>query len=120
MGGALIQGLAPREDVEVYAFDLDQEKINKLAQDIDFISCQNLADLIEHSDYIVLAVKPQVLKEVIEEIKDNLNAEKCLISIAAGIKLKKIDQVEQQYLSRSSGYAQYSSPCRQGSFCPVL
>ncbi|WP_457570990.1 pyrroline-5-carboxylate reductase [Desulfovulcanus sp.] len=90
MGGALIQGLAPRKDLEVHAFDLDQEKINKLAQHIEFISWQNLADLIEHSDYIVLAVKPQVLKEVIEEIKDNLNAKKCLISIAAGIKLKKL------------------------------
>jgi len=90
MGGALIRGLAPRKDLEIHAFDLDQEKINNLAQNIKFISWQSITDLIEHSDYIVLAVKPQVLKNVVREIKDHLNEKKCLISIAAGIKLKKL------------------------------
>ncbi|MBT8763892.1 pyrroline-5-carboxylate reductase [Desulfohalobiaceae bacterium Ax17] len=90
MGGALIRGLAPREDLEIHAFDLDQEKINNLAQNIEFTSWQSITDLIEHSDYIVLAVKPQVLKDVVREIKDHLNEKKCLISIAAGIKLKNL------------------------------
>ncbi|QDT63198.1 pyrroline-5-carboxylate reductase [Calycomorphotria hydatis] len=45
------------------------------------------AEVIEASDVIVLAVKPQKMSEVIEELKGDVDHSKLIISIAAGVSI---------------------------------
>jgi len=48
--------------------------------------------LCEKSDIIIIAVKPNQVENILNEIKDNLSPNKLLISIAAGISTKKIEK----------------------------
>ncbi|RZC52393.1 hypothetical protein C5167_020824 [Papaver somniferum] len=43
--------------------------------------------VVEHSDVIIFSVKPQMVKEVVLQLKPSLTEDKLLVSIAAGIKL---------------------------------
>ena len=84
MGKAIAFGA--RTLFEVSVFDKDKEKL---------ADCQGLkvqtqvADLINSSDCIILAVKPQDIESVLKEIQANYK-EQLIISIAAGITTKYI------------------------------
>ncbi|MDU3153047.1 MAG: NAD(P)-binding domain-containing protein, partial [Anaerococcus hydrogenalis] len=52
------------------------------------VSIMENREVVKNSDYIILAVKPNYYKEVIDEIKDLLE-NKVFISIAAGFSLEK-------------------------------
>ncbi len=47
---------------------------------------------VKQADVIVLSVKPQVLKQVCEDLSANLTHQTLIISIAAGIELKSLNQ----------------------------
>lgn len=49
-------------------------------------------EVVKNSNYIILAVKPNYYKEVIDEIKDLLQ-NKVFISIAAGFSLEKLEKL---------------------------
>ncbi|XP_077218721.1 pyrroline-5- carboxylate (P5C) reductase [Tasmannia lanceolata] len=53
---------------------------------------QNNFEVVEDSDVIILSVKPQIVKKVVLELKPLLSKEKLLVSIAAGIKLKDLQE----------------------------
>eukprot|EP00262_Sarcandra_glabra_P003807 TRINITY_DN14619_c0_g1_i1.p1 TRINITY_DN14619_c0_g1~~TRINITY_DN14619_c0_g1_i1.p1 ORF type:complete len:316 (+),score=51.79 TRINITY_DN14619_c0_g1_i1:128-949(+) len=53
---------------------------------------QNNFEVIEESDVIILSVKPQSVKEVALELKPLLSNQKLLVSLAAGIKLKDLQE----------------------------
>uniref|UniRef100_M8B0L3 Pyrroline-5-carboxylate reductase n=1 Tax=Aegilops tauschii TaxID=37682 RepID=M8B0L3_AEGTA len=46
--------------------------------------------VVDDSDVIVISVKPQIVKQVLVELKPLLSEEKLLVSIAAGIKMKDL------------------------------
>lgn len=48
-------------------------------------------EAVDAADYIILAVKPQIIKSVLETIKSKVK-EKIIVSIAAGIKTKLLEQ----------------------------
>lgn len=50
------------------------------------------AEVVRNSDVIILSVKPQVLKDVLLDLRPLLSDSKLLVSVAAGIKLKDIQQ----------------------------
>lgn len=64
-------------------------KIKKDELGIDVI-CDN-KQIAKKSDIIFLATKPTYVKDVLEEIKDELNENKLIVSIAAGVRTKTIE-----------------------------
>ncbi len=56
------------------------------------VSIMENRKVVENSDYIILAVKPNYYKDVIDEIKDLLKG-KVFISIAAGFTLEKLENL---------------------------
>ena len=56
------------------------------------VSIMENRKVVENSDYIILAVKPNYYKEVIDEIKDLLE-NKVFISIAAGFTIEKLENL---------------------------
>ncbi|KAK3162997.1 hypothetical protein QOZ80_1BG0096360 [Eleusine coracana subsp. coracana] len=48
------------------------------------------AQVVDDSDVVVISVKPQIVKQVLLELKPLLTEEKLLVSIAAGIKMKDL------------------------------
>lgn len=95
MGGALIKGLSAQKQFILNVYDLDSQKIENLSQEADFLIAESVQELSKNSDYIILAVKPQHISSVINQILPQLGSRKCLISIAAGIKLESLAQFSQ-------------------------
>ncbi|MBS6943366.1 MAG: pyrroline-5-carboxylate reductase [Clostridiales bacterium] len=87
--GMLSSGLSMPENIIVSA--LDPNKLEKKAKEIGFVAAKSNREVVEKSDIIFLAVKPQYLGDVMVDIRPAVNASKAFISIVAGwtnVKLK--------------------------------
>ena len=85
MGSAIMKGVkGSGAEVEIHAFDKDGEKLAALAE-YGVIPAKSEKEIVEDCKYVLLAVKPQVLGNVLDEIKDSVSAETVFISICAGI-----------------------------------
>ncbi|KAM1333235.1 hypothetical protein EV1_009259 [Malus domestica] len=49
-------------------------------------------DVVEESDVVIFSVKPQVVKDVVSQLRPLLSRKKLLVSIAAGVKLKDLQE----------------------------
>lgn len=92
MAGALIKGWSSREDLELYGFDLDSQKLQEISEQTSLRARISLQELLDVCTYLVLGVKPQQLANLLRELGPLLDSEHCLISIAAGISREKILQ----------------------------
>lgn len=86
MGTAIMKGISRScfaKEISLFAADSDALKLEALKQ--SGVSPSTNIELTKQCDYIVLAVKPQVIDAVLEEIAPEVTEDKILISIAAGI-----------------------------------
>lgn len=79
--GYLSSGYASGEQTAI--FDPDAEKCRALERDLGVHVAVSLADLIEQSDLLLIAVKPNICTHLFEEQFDRF-ANKAVVSIAAG------------------------------------
>jgi pyrroline-5-carboxylate reductase len=93
MAGALIRGLLQSrlyEPHELAASDADPERLAALAGETGICAHPDNPSLVRDCTAVVLAVKPQVLREVLVEIREQVTPDLLVISIAAGIPLSLI------------------------------
>ena len=86
MASAIIKGAVEKKAVEaqhIYVYDVDQIKLTSIKSDLNVNIVNNLVDLLDSVDMILLAVKPNVMASVLQEVKDSI-ANKAIVSIAAG------------------------------------
>jgi len=80
--GLLARGVAPGR---LLAADIDSDKLERLRAECG-IGIANSKEIAASADVIVLAVKPQVMRDVCQQLSPALAGRNCLIvSIAAGI-----------------------------------
>lgn len=88
MGTAMMRGIAASElckngeITQILAYDTDAEKLAALA-DAGIVPCESAQTLCDSVDFLVLAVKPQVLGGVLDALQ--IRREQVIISICAGI-----------------------------------
>ena len=90
MAGAMIRGLRKNghSAKDVAAFDVAADKLAALSADCGLTIASTAADLIARSDVVVLAVKPQMLKEALAGLQPAFAAaDPLILSIAAGTPL---------------------------------
>ena len=91
MGGALIRAAA-KQTKDIMIADFDETKAQALASELGLLVGDNKA-IAEQCDRIFLGVKPQVMAEMLGDIKDILLDKKpTLISMAAGLTTNKIKE----------------------------
>lgn len=89
MASALIAGLAGQltAGANIHVVDPNPEQLARLADSFGVSTAQQVGDVVGQSDVIVLAVKPQQMREVAAALLPMLaNAHPLLLSIAAGIR----------------------------------
>ncbi|MEC5217432.1 pyrroline-5-carboxylate reductase [Actimicrobium sp. GrIS 1.19] len=88
MANALIGGLLsqPGADARISVIDPNPEALQKLAQQFGVATAAQIDAALVDSDVIVLAVKPQQMREVAVMLAPHLNRQ-LVISIAAGIRM---------------------------------
>ena len=88
-GGLLSSGLSDRE--HVIASDKSEASVERLKESFGIRACSENTEVSSAADILFLAVKPDVFKLVIPEIRDSLKKEAVVVSIAAGQSIAKVE-----------------------------
>ncbi len=99
MGSAILKGmlqanLFASENIYVYAADETQHE--KLKNEFKVRIAKDNKEIMELCDFVILAIKPVHFPSVIAEIKDIYQPNKVVVSIAAGMKISKIQELFEQ------------------------
>ncbi len=89
--GIVGSGVLPADDVRVR--DISEERCALLRDRYGVRVCEGNGQLVDESDVVVLAVKPQGLAPVLEEIAASVTSKHLVISILAGKRLAGIGEV---------------------------
>lgn len=81
--GMLRTGLVPAASIG--ATDVRGDRLEEMAQRYGIRPAKSNAALVEESDLVILAVKPQIMSAVLKEIAGSVDRGKLLISVAAGV-----------------------------------
>ncbi len=95
MGTALIKGylsVHPGEGKNFFAFDRDESRLKALSEELGIVPCSSLEALMQNSDIIVFAVKPNNFDEIIPVISPFYRPGQVLVSIATGISTGYIEK----------------------------
>lgn len=93
MGQALVRGLVEKSAYpqHISLFDIDPKKLVAVKKELHVKIAKSNRQCVSLSDIVILAVKPQILKEVVEDISTSVGREALVISIAAGIPTPRIE-----------------------------
>jgi len=95
MGSALIRG-ALRAGVyspqEIVAHDIDEQRLVALSEECGITTTPSLDDAVMGAETVLLAVKPQVISEVFEDLTPVIRTDQLVISIAAGVPTSRIEE----------------------------
>lgn len=88
IGGLIANGIKPEK---LLATDPDSNQRNAITKQLGISTFADNKEAIAKADVILLAVKPQVMHQVVNDIAESIKGtNKLIISIAAGVKLDSI------------------------------
>lgn len=96
MAKAIIGGIMEKGNIEaneIIGADVSEEACDAAAEKYGIQTCADNAMVAENSDVLVLAVKPQFLKQALEGVKEALKPNVIVISIVAG---KTLDYLKEE------------------------
>lgn len=77
----------------IFVSDKNEEALNTLKENYKVQTTTNNIDVVKNSKIILFAVKPFVLRDVLNEIKPFITKEHVILSIAAGISINTIEEI---------------------------
>ena len=94
MASCIIGGLVKNNypTAKIIASDPNCDKRNELQQQFNISASDSNSEACQHAEIVILAVKPQVMKTVAVQIKPRLTHNPLIISIAAGITSRQLQQ----------------------------
>ena len=88
MATAIIKGITENNIIdsdEIFVFDTNKTALESVCGKYDLEKCSNSKQVVKKSDFVFLAVKPNVITEVLNEIGTEIKKKKpVIVSIAAG------------------------------------
>lgn len=91
MGYAMIRSIWVAKVVQmenVFVYDVDREKLLTLKEETGISITSDEVEAAKNSDIIVLAVKPNMVEDVLNKLKTVIDTNKILVSVAVGIPIK--------------------------------
>lgn len=93
MGEALISGLVLSESTipeNIICSDIREEQLENIRKKYGIKTTVSNVEVVQESEIIIYATKPQILASVLQETAEVLDKSKLVISIAAGVPLEAI------------------------------
>ncbi len=93
MATALIRGILNSDlykKDKIIASDKSKEARDRVKKEFGIKVCESNIEVVKKAKVILLCVKPQNMKEVLDEIKDEIESDQLIISIAAGVPISAI------------------------------
>ena len=100
MGSAMIFGVVKSKLIDrdkIFVSNKSEKKLNDLKEEWGVNTTTDNKKACENSDVVILAVKPHIIPTVLEEIKDVINKEAIVISVAAGVNISDIEKILGKY-----------------------
>lgn len=91
VGGIVKSGLTKPENV--FVAGRNKVTLENLRQEYNINIVENNRELVGCADILILAVKPNGYKEVIDEIKNDCRENSVIVSIAAGLSIAMIEEM---------------------------
>lgn len=94
MGEALISGLigsASSKPRNIICTDVRKATLEGIREKYEVQTTQNNLAVVDQSDIVIYAVKPQIMAAVLGETAEKLDMSKLIISIAAGVPMEAIE-----------------------------
>jgi pyrroline-5-carboxylate reductase len=94
IGSAIVRGVIAAgvaKPGQIMASDVSKPLREALAKDAGIEATASNAKLCEFADIVILAVKPQVIDAVTEEIAKKIGKTKLVVSVAAGVPLSRLE-----------------------------
>jgi pyrroline-5-carboxylate reductase len=94
MGSALAKGMVKAGGIKpgsLFLYDLDQDRMNQLAGELEAVPAGKLKDFIPQCRHIFIAVKPQDTEGLLYAVKPMVQPDQIYVSIAAGITISFIE-----------------------------
>ncbi|MBF7097041.1 pyrroline-5-carboxylate reductase [Alkalibacter mobilis] len=92
MIGGLVESNLISNEMIIVSNPLD-DQLDMVKKKYNVKTLKDNNKLVMDSDVVIIAVKPNVINEVLTQIKDGLDESKILISIAAGVSIKEIEEI---------------------------
>jgi pyrroline-5-carboxylate reductase len=102
MGEALMKGLLHSHlcrPEQIICSDVRPERLKTMKEVYGVKTTSSNSEVVKHSDIVILAVKPQILKQVVMDIARYLEPSKLMISIAAGVAMESIEMCAKKELN---------------------
>ena len=96
MTEALLKGLLASSSVgpkDILVSDLLSDRLEYLNKEYKVKITDDSRKLVQKSDILILAVKPQIVGKVLESFSDIVDSHKIIISVAAGISINFIEDI---------------------------
>ena len=98
MASAIIKGMINSKFIsaeQIIASEVSEDFASTKSKELGIkVLCSN-TEVVKLSDVFFIATKPNIVREVLEEIKNTLTEDKLIVSIAAGVKLDVIETIVQ-------------------------
>lgn len=96
MGALVRSGISPPERIRIH--DISSARVDMLHQTYGVIPVCDNRSVFQDSDIVILAVKPQQLPDIVSSVAKSidlaaLEQRKVVISIAAGIRIRKLEEI---------------------------
>ncbi len=123
LGEALLRGLLaatalPRSHLTATA--RRPERAEYLARELDIHVTLDNCEAVQKSDVVILAVKPQAMAGVLEQIRGTLNPEKLVVSVAASVPTSYMEKIVGDHIPviRSMPNTPSLVGCGMTAICP--
>ncbi len=94
MAQALITGILSKsllDPDQIFVSDISEERLSFLKETFQVNTTQNNLDVAKKCNVLILAVKPQVIEQVLSELSKKVGSKHLVISIAAGITIERLE-----------------------------
>jgi pyrroline-5-carboxylate reductase len=92
MAEAIISGLRKKSRLTIVVSDKKRERLNYLKSTYKIRTAPGNLHVLKSVETVILAVKPQNMDEVIDELRGSVTEKNLIISIAAGIRLSYLSE----------------------------
>lgn len=96
MGSAIINGIVKSkftQNEHILIYDLDKVKTDFLQKEYNVVCVNSEIEIAQQSNIIILAVKPNIYDNVLNTIKNYINKNTIILTIAAGISIEKVENI---------------------------
>ena len=94
MGGAIVSGIIGsgfQKPENVIISEVTEELVDNLKEKFNVQATTDNKEVAKQADVLFLAVKPNMYKKVVDDIKSEITREKLIITIAAGITIENME-----------------------------